>query len=461
MKKNKKNLRFLATLWIIKLMIRVFRLLGKNGTHVPGTYALKLCPDFLDRIDKPQHIIGVTGTNGKTTVSNLITDVLQDQGYDVVENRFGGNINTGIAAALIKNATLTGAMRKQYAVLEVDERMTTKIFPYIKPELLVVTNLFRDSYRRNAHSDFIAGILNSTIPAESKLILNSEDLVSNQLAPGNARAHFGIGVKDYYRATKPSLINDMRSCPKCGSKLDFDYIRYNHIGKASCPHCGFHSPETEYSVEKVDTENRLITLHTAKGDTELKLMGDNITDVYNTATVFAVLSEFGLAPEKIKASLDKMQITQSRYRENVVNGKHVICVVAKGQNPIAVSRICDFVSKEPGKKTVVLCIDDFYDRQENSENIAWFFDTDMEFLNDPDIVRIVCSGLRNDDMHIRLLMAGVPEEKIDCVDDENMAGDFVNFDECDRVYILHDIYTTHLALNVSDKLCERLKKGGK
>ena len=83
-------------------------------------------------------------------------------------------------------------MKKKYAVLEIDERMTTKIFPYVQPDILVCTNLFRDSYKRNAHSEFISGILNQTIPAKSKLVLNGEDLVSNHLAPANDRGYFGI-----------------------------------------------------------------------------------------------------------------------------------------------------------------------------------------------------------------------------------------------------------------------------
>lgn len=155
---KKKTMRFYLTLAGIKVLIKVLQLCGRNATHVPGRKAINICPDFLDQIDKPEFIIGITGTNGKTTVSNLIADVMQDNGYDIIDNRFGGNIDSGIASSLIKNSTMGGHMKKKYAVLEIDERMTTKIFPYVKPDILVCTNLFRDSYKRNAHSEFIAGI---------------------------------------------------------------------------------------------------------------------------------------------------------------------------------------------------------------------------------------------------------------------------------------------------------------
>ena len=149
---------------------------------------------------------------------------MQDNGYDIIDNRFGGNIDSGIASSLIKNSTMGGHMKKKYAVLEIDERMTTKIFPYVKPDILVCTNLFRDSYKRNAHSEFIAGILNQTIPSTSKLILNGEDLVSNHLAPDNDRVYFGIACEDEKTTSTNNIIKDVVACPKCGAKLKNDPV---------------------------------------------------------------------------------------------------------------------------------------------------------------------------------------------------------------------------------------------
>ena len=84
---KKKTMSFYLTLAGIKVLIKVLQLCGKNATHVPGRKAINICPDFLDQIDKPEFIIGITGTNGKTTVSNLIADVMQDNGFDIVDNR--------------------------------------------------------------------------------------------------------------------------------------------------------------------------------------------------------------------------------------------------------------------------------------------------------------------------------------------------------------------------------------
>jgi UDP-N-acetylmuramyl tripeptide synthase len=459
-KSKKKTLRFYLTLAGSKVLIRILHLLGKNATHVPGRKAINICPDFLDQIDKPEYIIAITGTNGKTTVSNLIADVMQDNGYDIVDNRFGGNIDSGIASSFIKNSTMGGHMKKKYAVLEIDERMTTKIFPYVQPDILICTNLFRDSYRRNAHTEFISGILNQTIPAKSKLVLNGEDLISNHLAEKNDRVYFGIECQDTKTTSTNNIINDMISCPKCGTKLNYEYVRYNHIGRAFCPNCDFGSPEMNYAVTDIDYENRQLTIRTPKNVFKIKLLGDNITDAYNTVTAVAALMEFGLSAEAICKSFEKMKIAETRFNCVESNGKKIVMNVAKGQNPIACSRICDFVRHGPGKKAAILIIDDYFDRQKSSENIAWFFDTDMEFLNDPSIKQLVIGGRRCHDMHLRLLMAGVPEEKIVCRDQETDTADCVNLESIDSIYILHDIYTTEFAKTITKRLCERLEKEG-
>ena len=268
--------------------------------------------------------------------------------------------------------------KKKYAVLEIDERMTNKIFPYKEMDILVCTNLFRDSYKRNAHSEFISGILNQTIPAKSRLVLNGEDLVSNHLAPDNDRVYFGIACKDDKTTSTNNIIKDVVACPKCGAKLKYEYIRYNHIGRAFCPNCDYGSPEMDYAVESIDYENRRLHIRTPKGDMDVKLLGDNITDAYNTVTAVAALEEFGLSGKLSAVLLRKMKIAGTRFECVEVNGRKIITDVAKGQNPIAVSRVCDFVRHEPGKKSVVLILDDYFDRQDSSENIAWFFDTDFE-----------------------------------------------------------------------------------
>lgn len=230
------KLRFLFALWMAKLSVPALKITRHNGTDFPGTLALKLCPDFLKYVGRPKTIIAVTGTNGKTTVSNLLADTLEKAGHRVLINRAGSNVASGIATALLKGCNLAGRVKDyDMAVLEVDERSSVRVYPYITPDYIAVTNLFRDSIMRNAHADFIAGIISRSVPAASKLVLNADDLISCGLAPENSRVYFGIDRLPSDTVECVNHINDVRICPKCAGKLRYEYRRYHHIGRAVCP----------------------------------------------------------------------------------------------------------------------------------------------------------------------------------------------------------------------------------
>lgn len=110
----KRTVRFYFALVVSKMVKNLLKLLNREASYLPGKIAIKICPDFLGMIAKPKIIIGVTGTNGKTTVSNLITDCLEKCGYTVLNNRFGSNINAGIASSLIKNVTIKPKGKGRY-----------------------------------------------------------------------------------------------------------------------------------------------------------------------------------------------------------------------------------------------------------------------------------------------------------------------------------------------------------
>ena len=242
----KRNLRFYFALFFAKGTALVLKLIRRKGTSMPGSWAIILCPDFLGRMPRPKIVIGITGTNGKTTVANMMEDVLSDRGYDFVCNRSGTNVNTGVASALIANSTFFGKPKKDLAIFELDERSSPKILPYLKPDLLLCTNLFRDSFKRNAHIEFIVDILNGYIPDNTRLVLNADDLLCAGLKPENPRAYFGIDRLPSDQTECHNLVRDITACPQCGGKLSWEFVRYHHIGRAHCPACGFHSPEAQY-----------------------------------------------------------------------------------------------------------------------------------------------------------------------------------------------------------------------
>ena len=290
----RKSLRFYIALWGAKAGNVLLKILKRNASYFPGKFAVSVCPDFIGMIDKPETIIAVTGTNGKTTVSNMIEDVLKANNYDIIDNSLGSNVNSGVATTLIKGANLLGKTKKKIAVLEIDERSANKVYPYLTPTYLICTNLFRDSMIRNAHSEFIAEILNKYIPKETKLILNGDDLISCHLAEENKRVYFGIDRLDTDTDECQNIVRDIVVCPKCNTKLKYDYVRYNHIGRAHCPKCDYGSPEIDYEVTNLDIPARKMTLMYHGNKEEYDLITDNIINIYNMLAVITLLREFGM-----------------------------------------------------------------------------------------------------------------------------------------------------------------------
>lgn len=437
----KKTFRFYTAMFLAKCANKTLKLLRRNASYFPGNLALKICPNFLGQIDKPEIIIGVTGTNGKTTVSNIINDILADNGYKVINNRYGSNMNTGIAASFVNNNTILGKNKNDIAVFEMDERSTIHIFKYITPTYLICNNISRDSLKRNAHTAFIAGIIDKAIPEGTMVITNGDDPICVNLASKNKKIYYGIDRLDTDTEKCENIVRDMVLCPKCGAKLEYEYYRYHHVGKMHCPNCDFKTPDKDYEITNIDFNNKEVLIKDNNTKTEYKytMVSDGIINIYNMLSAITALKQIGLSDEKINESLKKTKIVDTRFMVDEAGGKKIVLHLAKGQNPIACSRAFDYVRKQPENKTIIMLLDDLH---EKNEVITWFYDADYEFLNGENVEQIIVSGRRAKDTVVRLLMAGVPKEKIfsDRYEAESVKKYF-NPQNIDSVYILYDLYS--------------------
>lgn len=452
----KKNLKFYIVLYLAKLSRIALKIIGRDATYFPGKLAVILCPDFLGRIDKPKTIIGVTGTNGKTTVCNMIEDCLKENGYEFIDNHLGSNINSGLASTLIEGASLLGKQKKDLAVFEIDERSAVKIYPYITPTYLICTNLFRDSLKRNAHTEFISNILTSNIPKETKLILNGDDLIVSGLAPENDRVYFGIDRLETDTDKCENIVRDITVCPKCDSKLEYDFVRYNHVGRAHCSKCDFASPTINYEVTNIDFDNMKMKVKNKEKEESYDLINNNIINIYNMLATITVLKEIGLTRNQINPVLKKQKIVDTRYSKEKVKNIEIITQLSKGMNPIACSRAFDYVRKEEGNKAVFVLLDDLHEAANSSENIAWHYDTDYEFLNSESIKQILTAGARYLDTYVRMQMADIPKEKIVYQRDEISLVEKLNLEGIDKVFILHDLYSIDLKNQIKKKVEEKI-----
>lgn len=432
----------------------------------PGNVAVKICPNFLEKIKKPETIITVTGTNGKTTTCNLITDILEQNGYKVLNNKYGSNIRGGITTTLISGVSIFNKSKYKISVLEVDERSSYKIYPYIKPNYVVVTNLFRDSLKRNAHSEYIYDIINKALPDSSTLILNADDLISNRLkisetivSSQNKRVYFGIDKLETDLDESINIVNDVRICPNCSAKLKYEFVRYHHIGKAYCESCGYKSPEADYIVKEINYDEEYIVVLANGEEHKFKMLSNSLFNIYNQIAAIAVLKEFGLTFVQLEESFKQIEITKERYKKETINGVNIINHLAKGQNPIACSIVFKYVKEEKRDKELILLIEDFHDNKESSECPAWLYDCDFEFLNDESIKKIIAVGHRGEDLKFRLLLAGVPEEKIVSLQNDGVVTDYLSLNKDTDIYILYDMYEQPIVDEVNRQIRKKLSGG--
>ncbi|HWH26976.1 MAG TPA: MurT ligase domain-containing protein [Pseudolysinimonas sp.] len=452
-------LRVLLAIWAAKLAGFALRALGRQGTHVPGLIARKVHPGIIGAIRHPERVVAVTGTNGKTTVSNLLAEALEAQGLKVASNRTGSNIPAGVASALISAVTWTGRPRVDIAVIEMDERSGRIILPGLAPDVLVCMNLARDSIKRNAHPAYIAWILSSALPERTRLVLNADDLLASSLGgTSNPRTHFSVDRLPTDGEHPTGAAVDVAICPVCDHLLEWEYWRFNHIGKVRCPSCGFSSPDAEYRAHGIDADGNRVTLELNGESYSARLINSNIVNVYNEVAVAAVLDQLGVERERIVAAFDHIVPPTTRFAHEVIGGVELVRLLTKGLVGVACSRAFEYLSTFTGHKAVVLTVDEVSERVTDVENTAWSYDADYEYLAGASIDQIVVGGVRRHDQALRLAIAGVEPERIVTVESEIEAGDILRLDGVAEVFNLHSVHNAiSTGTVVQTRLRERLE----
>lgn len=171
---------------LVNLLIQKLHL-GAGFTW-PGYIALKLCPSFLasQNIFFPKGIVLVSGTNGKTTTTKLITHLLENSGLTVTHNRTGANLEHGVLTSLVLDMDIFGKLHTDVGVFEVDEFALPNLLEKIKPSTLVLLNLSRDQLDRYWELDIILDkwkVVLNTLDSTTQLLLDADQQHFAELVP--------------------------------------------------------------------------------------------------------------------------------------------------------------------------------------------------------------------------------------------------------------------------------------
>ena len=169
--------RAIISIAVCKFLRRILRIMGHGGTNLPGKAALRICPNILTLTAAGIRTIIVSGTNGKTTTCRLIEQGLQASGISLFSNRSGANLLAGIITEYASNAKWNGIPKKTTAVIECDEAALKLVLDYLSPEVIVITNVFRDQLDRYGEVAHTLDELKTAIrkAPDAVLCLNADD----------------------------------------------------------------------------------------------------------------------------------------------------------------------------------------------------------------------------------------------------------------------------------------------
>ena len=355
---------------------------GSGGTAFPGLVMERTDPGFLERTLSrlPRGVIVVSGTNGKTTTTKMVVQLLREQGLKVFTNRTGSNFVRGVLAALLTDVDAAGNLDADIAVLELDEAHAVHFVAQIRPRACLLLNVMRDQLDRFGEIDYTASLLHSIAKATSDVVvLNGDDprLASPAfLEDVTARVvSFGAG-------------EDLRSL-----FLSDDDLR---TGLAS-PRDRGEGPGPRVTLEAINGQRATVRVDGASHEVDFAIPG--VHNLLNACAalgvVLEVLGEDADLPGLL-ATLGTVQAAFGRGEVLTLDGRPVQLSLVKNPAGFRMGLLSAAAQAQAGEVVVVAINDEYAD----GRDMSWLWDVDFTALRANGVA--VITGVRAWDMALRL-----------------------------------------------------------
>ena len=407
------KLRVMIAVLACKLCRSLIRLLGRGGTDFPGRVALKLCPNLLGELAKNVTTVIVTGTNGKTTTSRMIEQSWQDAGISYFANKSGANLLSGVTAEFAVHSTLTGRCKYPYALIEADEAALKFISKYVDAKVIVFTNVFRDQLDR--YGEVTHTLEKLRIGAKNSpnavLCLNADDSLITSLHDDVPNPVLFYGVSTPIYAGHVAEVSDAPYCIKCKSEYEYDFVTYGHLGGYRCPHCGYARPTPDLCVSRIvtsDEKHSEVVLRDGQTEIPASINLPGGYNIYNACAAMTAAKALGLDLTKAAQSLSHFACGFGRMEKFEIGGADVRMILIK--NPAGCNQVLSFLTQRTEPFVFAACLND---RTQDGRDVSWIWDVAFERLTGMDALReVYLSGTRAEDMALRFLYAGFPQEKL-------------------------------------------------
>ncbi|WP_336659574.1 DUF1727 domain-containing protein [Leucobacter sp. USHLN153] len=399
-----------------KTVRQVARLRG-GGSALPGLVIEKLDPGFLGRVlgRLPYGVVAISGTNGKTTTTKMVVELLESRGLRVFTNRTGSNFSRGVVAAAIQEGDLRGRLHADIAVLELDEAHAMYFIDRVRPRFTLLLNVLRDQLDRFGEIDATARLLQRIADATTEgLVVNREDrlvaeigertrqraaLAAGSAAGGSAAAPEvrEFGLSPALRAMFPSDDEFHVSGPSEGGGSVSETDSVTHAPAA---------PSTaDVTLLEVGDHAARFAMDGVEYGTTLKLEG--LYNTFNAASALAlvrqILAAGPIAPgvttavtasnDELVTALAEVRPAFGRGEQLVLDGQPLELVLVK--NPAGFR--LGLASFDATGVAAMIAINDQY---ADGRDMSWLWDVDFTSLAESGVDTV--AGTRAWDMALRL-----------------------------------------------------------
>lgn len=388
------------------------RLRGSGGSAFPGLVMEKADPHFMARAlaPLPYGVVLVSGTNGKTTTTRMVVELLRGQGLKVFTNPTGSNFTRGVVAALLGAMPLNGRLDADVAVLELDEAHATHFVRTVKPRAALLLNVMRDQLDRFGEIDYTASLLHKVARATTgTVVLNADD---PRLAAPSFRADLRADVRGF--AVSPQLRSVFLSDDELHDSLDG---------------CTLGQPKKETEA-KVDTETEsateapleiVATLEEMSGrHAVIDLAGHRhevdfaIPGAHNILNATAAM---GLVKELLGERTDEQALAASAAKVTAafgrgellsIDGQEVELGLVKNPAGFRMSLLSAAAVRSQQPPLIMIAINDQY---ADGRDMSWLWDVDFTPLKQAGVS--IVTGVRATDMALRLSYDDVAVGKVE------------------------------------------------
>ena len=367
--------------------VRALSRLRGGGSAFPGLVVERIDPGFMARAlrNLSKGVIVVSGTNGKTTTTKMVVELLEGQGLKVFTNRTGSNFTRGVAAALLGEVDWRGRLSADVAVLELDEAHAVHFVNLVPPTHCLLLNVLRDQLDRFGEIDKTTRLLEQiAVKTTGTVVLNREDprVASIASSVRNASVDY-FGLDESLRDTFPSD-DDLRGATGTApaSSLPADVV-----------------------LESVNSNTATFLMDGEASTVDLSLRG--VYNIFNAAAALAMARTIlggNVKRDAMLRSLAAVEPAFGRGESLVVDGQPLELVLVKNPSGFRLG----LKSFDAAGYATMIAINDNY---ADGRDMSWLWDVDFDSLRDGGVDMV--SGVRAYDMALRLQYDDVAARDVD------------------------------------------------